>query len=86
MTDHDLSQTIELSNTPRAPVEPAKDKNKGKEKESGKPNEKKKRKEQEEAKDTPIPCDFHDGSIHNLAIRANLLWGYEQFKVSDNAF
>jgi hypothetical protein len=43
--------------------------------------ETRKSKEQEAAKDAPIFSDFHDGSVHDLAVHANLVWGYEQFKV-----
>ena len=54
---------------------------KGKEQEKTKA--KSKNKDKEKAKEDAIPpvYDYHDGSVHDSALRAYLLRGYEQFKV-----
>jgi hypothetical protein len=67
--ERDTSQDIELAKSSRPPEE--KEKGKGAQGKKG----------TEESKETPIPIDFHDSSVHNLELRASILSGYEQFKV-----
>lgn len=64
-------QVVELAKTPR----PILDKGKGK----GKQNSKDKAKEKET--EPPLAYDYHDGSVHDSALRAHILRGYERFKV-----
>jgi hypothetical protein len=64
-----MNQAIELAKTPRPPPPKAKSKDKGK----GKARE-------TELDQQPQP-EYHDGSLHDAAIRAYLLRGYGQFKV-----
>lgn len=62
-------QAIELAKTPRAPTVNSKTRDKGKGKaKDGEP--------------TQAPqLEYHDGTLHDSAIRAHLMRGYEQFKV-----
>lgn len=62
-----IHQGIEIAKTPKLPVDKAKVK--GKEKAKGK-----------EVED--VAYDYHEGSVHDLALRADIMQGYEQFKVS----
>jgi len=68
-----------MAKTPRSPVE--KEKSKGKGKEKADTSGKKKGDTEAKGKEIPVANDFHDDSIHDLAVRANILSGYEQFKV-----
>ena len=56
---------IELPKTPRQPIA------------KGKKQDKKANK----GKDQEVIYDYHDGAIHDIALKTHLLRGYEQFKV-----
>jgi hypothetical protein len=62
-----MSQAVELAKSPRVPKE--KEKNKGKGKDKGK------------EKDQDLLYDHVDSPTHDLALRADLMRGYELFKV-----
>jgi hypothetical protein len=66
-----------LAKTPRPPPT-----NKGKSKDKGKsgakPADKGKNCE------SSVVYDYHDGSVHDLALRSQILRGYEEFKVRDD--
>jgi hypothetical protein len=49
---------------------------KGKSKSKSKPTDKGKE------KDTSAPYEYEDGSVHDIALHADILKGYERFKVS----
>lgn len=59
-------QAIELARTEQVPQ--TKSKGKGKAKETS-------------GQDAPLSPEYHDNSLHDSAIRAHLLRGYEAFKV-----
>ncbi|KAF8449051.1 hypothetical protein L210DRAFT_3640648 [Boletus edulis BED1] len=65
---------IELAKTPRAPAVKPKTRDKGK----GKAKE-------EESSQLP-QLEYHDGTLHDTALRAHLLRGYEQFKLTHGSF
>ncbi|KAG1746656.1 uncharacterized protein EDB91DRAFT_1118237 [Suillus paluster] len=75
-----IHAAVELAKTPR--TLPPKSKDKGK----GKANDKGKGKEKEQASALQPSYDYHDGSLHDYALRAHLLRGYEQFKLSHGSF
>ena len=60
---------------PRAQPE----KGKGKSKDKSKSNENGK----EKGLNNALLFDYQEGSVHDLALRADILRGYEQFKVSN---
>ncbi|KAF8498519.1 hypothetical protein F5888DRAFT_1794065 [Russula emetica] len=66
---------IELAKTPRAPAS-----GKGKGKAGAKTSDKGKDGEGN------IVYDYHEGSVHNLALRAQVLQGYEEFKLTHGSF
>ncbi|KAI0246709.1 hypothetical protein BJV78DRAFT_1348660 [Lactifluus subvellereus] len=63
---------IEVAKTPRPP--PPANKGKGKDKGKGKSAER------------SVVYDYHDGSVHDLALRAQVLRGYEEFKLTHGSF
>lgn len=67
-------QSVELAKVPRAPLERGKGKIKNKSKFDDKGKE--------DVKNTPL-YDYQEGSVHDLALRADILRGYEQFKVNN---
>lgn len=67
-----IHAAIELAKTPQAQSSKSKSKDKGKAKEAG-------------SGDTPAP-EYYDGSLHDSAVRAHLLRGYEQFKIIHGSF
>ncbi|KAG6900327.1 hypothetical protein C0993_012524 [Termitomyces sp. T159_Od127] len=73
-----IPQSVELAKVPRVPLQ----KGKGKTKDRSKANEKGKDKD---LKNTPL-YDYQEGSIHDLALRADILRGYEQFKLLHGSF
>ena len=64
-----VTQAVELAKTQRAPAAQPKTRDKGK------------GKAKEEDQSQVLQLEYHDGSLHDSAIRAHLLRGYEQFKV-----
>lgn len=66
---------VELAKTPRPP--PA---NKGKSKDKGNKSGAK------AADKSSVVYDYHDGSVHDLALRAQVLRGYEAFKLTHGSF
>ena len=68
---------IELAKTPR-PLPTIKGKSKDKGKSGAKPADKGK-----DGENSAV-YDYHDGSVHDLALRAQILRGYEEFKVCDD--
>ncbi|KAI9458128.1 hypothetical protein BJY52DRAFT_1269847 [Lactarius psammicola] len=70
---------IELAKTPR-PV-PA---NKGKSKDKGKSGAK--AADKGKNGESSVVYDYHDGSVHDLALRAQVLRGYEEFKLTHGSF
>ncbi|KAG0709245.1 hypothetical protein DFH29DRAFT_978829 [Suillus ampliporus] len=75
-----IHAAVELAKTSR--MLPSKPKDKGK----GKGNDKGKGKEKEQASALQPSYDYHDGSLHDYALRAHLLRGYEQFKLTHGSF
>lgn len=71
-------QAVELAKTPRTLLPKPKDKGKG--------NGKGKGKEKEKASTLLPSYDYHEGSFHDYALRAHLLRGYEQFKLTHGSF
>ncbi|KAF8074730.1 hypothetical protein FPV67DRAFT_1474742 [Lyophyllum atratum] len=71
-----IHAAVEVAKVPRTPVE----KSKGKSKDKSKSTEKGKEKEKE-SESAPL-FDYQEGSVHDLALRADLLRGYEQFKLT----
>ncbi|KAH0836641.1 hypothetical protein J3R83DRAFT_8359 [Lanmaoa asiatica] len=69
-----MHMAIELAKTPRAPVVQPKTRDKGR----GKAKE-------EEPSQVP-QLEYHDGTLHDSAIRAHLMRGYEQFKLIHGSF
>ncbi|KAG6832673.1 hypothetical protein H0H87_000855 [Tephrocybe sp. NHM501043] len=69
---------VEVAKMPRAPP----DKDKAKSKDRSKSNEKGKGK----ATETIPLYDYQEGSVHDLALRADILRGYEQFKLTHGSF
>lgn len=69
-----MCQAVEIGKSPKVAA-------KGKEKEKTKAKSKDKGKAKEDA--LPPIYDYHDGSVHDSALRAYLLRGYEQFKVRE---
>ncbi|KAH7890743.1 hypothetical protein F5I97DRAFT_1974491 [Phlebopus sp. FC_14] len=69
-----IHAAIELANTPRSPP-----KSKGKSKGKGKA------KEADNQEQQSLP-EYHDGSLHDTAVRAHLWRGYEQFKLTHGSF
>ena len=67
-------QCVDLAKTPR-PLPPA---NKGKSKDKGKSGAK-----AIDKGESSVVYDYHDASVHDLALRAQVLRGYEEFKVCD---
>ncbi|KAG6840668.1 hypothetical protein C0991_005216 [Blastosporella zonata] len=65
---------VEVAKVPRVPSKKAKDKPKSSEK--GK---------EKETDNTPV-YDYQEGSVHDLALRADILRGYEQFKLIHGSF
>ncbi|KAI0272602.1 hypothetical protein BC834DRAFT_817474 [Gloeopeniophorella convolvens] len=70
---------IELAKTPR-PLPPSKGKSKDKGKTKAKETDKGRNGEAQ------IVYDYHDGSVHDLALRAQILRGYEEFKLIHGSF
>lgn len=73
-----IHAAVELAKTPRTLLPKPKDKGKG--------NGKGKGKEKEQASALQPSYDYHDGSLHDYALRARLLRGYEQFKLTHGSF
>ncbi|KAJ8586900.1 hypothetical protein M405DRAFT_771033, partial [Rhizopogon salebrosus TDB-379] len=71
-----IHASIDLPKTPRSLTSKSKEKDKGKGK----------GKEKEQASTAPPSYDYHDGSLHDYAIREHLLRGYEQFKLTHGSF
>ncbi|KAH9039374.1 hypothetical protein EDB85DRAFT_1930231 [Lactarius pseudohatsudake] len=67
---------VELAKTPRPP--PA---NKGKSKDKGKSGAK-----AGKNGESSVVYDYHDASVHDLALRAQVLRGYEEFKLTHGSF
>ena len=67
-------QCIELAKTPRPPPT-----NKGKSKDKGKSGAK--AADKGKNAESSVVYDYHDGSVHDFALRAQILRGYEEFKV-----
>ncbi|KAL4073014.1 hypothetical protein V8B97DRAFT_1869777 [Scleroderma yunnanense] len=65
-----MHAAIELARTMQAPQ--TKTKGKGKAKEI--------------SQDAPLPPEYHDNSLHDSAVRAHLLQGYEAFKITHGSF
>ncbi|EPQ56355.1 hypothetical protein GLOTRDRAFT_138110 [Gloeophyllum trabeum ATCC 11539] len=79
--DYWIHACFEVAKTPRAPRPPStKGKAKAKEKERSQEPSKGKGKEPETV------YDYHDSSLHDLALRTHLLRGYELFKVKHGSF
>ncbi|KAI5989276.1 hypothetical protein EDD15DRAFT_2460351 [Pisolithus albus] len=66
-----IHAAIELAKSPQAQSSKSKSKDKGKAKEA--------------SGDAPAP-EYYDGSLHDSAVRAHLLRGYEQFKIIHGSF
>ena len=75
-------QGIEIAKTSRTSVEKGK-KDKGKGKET-KTRENEKRKDKENGTEELV-YDYHDASVHDLALRTDILRAYGQFKVCESA-
>ncbi|KAG1880361.1 hypothetical protein C8R48DRAFT_683684 [Suillus tomentosus] len=73
-----IHAAVELAKTPRTLLPKPKDKGKG--------NGKGKGKEKEKASTLQPSYDYHEGSFHEYALRAHLLRGYEQFKLTHGSF
>ncbi|KAG1741148.1 hypothetical protein EDB19DRAFT_1706614 [Suillus lakei] len=73
-----IHAAVELAKTPRTLLPKPKDKGKGKGNGKGK--------EKEQASTLQPSYDHHDGSLHDYALRARLLRGYEQFKLTHGSF
>lgn len=73
-----IHAAVELAKTPRTLLPKPKDKGKG--------NGKGKGKEKEKAGTLQPSYDYHEGSFHDYALRAHLLRGYEQFKLTHGSF
>ncbi|KAG1814547.1 hypothetical protein EV424DRAFT_1325928 [Suillus variegatus] len=73
-----IHAAVELAKTPRTLLPKPKDKGKG--------NGKGKGKEKEKASTLLPSYDYHEGSFHDYALRAHLLRGYEQFKLTHGSF
>lgn len=73
-----IHAAVELAKTPRMLLPKPKDKGKG--------NGKGKGKEKEQASALQPSYDCHDGSLHDYALRAYLLRGYDQFKLTHGSF
>ncbi|KIJ65707.1 hypothetical protein HYDPIDRAFT_88594 [Hydnomerulius pinastri MD-312] len=69
-----IHAAIELAKSPRPPPPKVKPKDKGK------------GKAKETDQDQQPPLEYHDGSLHDTAIRAHLLRGYDQFKLTHGSF
>lgn len=67
--ERSIIQAVELAKTPRAPIVKPKTRDKGR----GKAKE-------EEQSQVP-QFEYYDGTMHDSAMRAHLIRGYEQFKV-----
>ncbi|KAI0788770.1 hypothetical protein C8Q75DRAFT_767861 [Abortiporus biennis] len=63
---------VEVAKTPRQVTGKGKSKNKAKEKEKVKPQD--------------VVYDYHDGSVRDIALRAHILQGYEEFKLTHGSF
>ncbi|KAG5649611.1 hypothetical protein H0H81_002856 [Sphagnurus paluster] len=70
---------VEVGKVPRLPVERGKGKSGSKSTEKGKEKER-------ESPETTIVFDYQEGSVHDLALRADILRGYEQFKLTHGSF
>ncbi|KAG6883567.1 hypothetical protein C0992_008446 [Termitomyces sp. T32_za158] len=68
-------QSVELAKVPRAQLDKGKGKAKNKSKLNGKGQDK-------DLEVGPL-YDYQEGSVHDLALRADILRGYEQFKVNN---
>ncbi|KAG2053660.1 hypothetical protein BDR06DRAFT_956401 [Suillus hirtellus] len=73
-----IHAAVELAKTPRTLLPKPKDKGKG--------NGKGKGREKEKASTLQPSYDYHEGSFHDYALRAHLLRGYEQFKLTHGSF
>ncbi|KAI8974529.1 hypothetical protein BD414DRAFT_468058 [Trametes punicea] len=73
-----LNQCYEVAKTPRSPPSTSKSK--------ADPKSKSKGKEKEQASRPTLLYDYHDGSIHDEALRTHLRRGYEMFKLSHGSF
>ncbi|KAH9941515.1 hypothetical protein B0H21DRAFT_780155 [Amylocystis lapponica] len=69
---------FEVAKTPRSTQMKTKNKEKAKVKGKGK--------NKENVLPQEVTYDYHDGSIHDLALRAHILCGYEQFKLTHGSF
>ncbi|KAI9440683.1 hypothetical protein H4582DRAFT_1938731 [Lactarius indigo] len=70
---------VELAKTPRPPPV-----NKGKSKDKGKSGSKAADKGRNG--ESSVVYDYHDASVHDLALRAQVLRGYEEFKLTHGSF
>ncbi|KAF5336725.1 hypothetical protein D9758_015089 [Tetrapyrgos nigripes] len=75
-----LVQGIEVAKAPRAPVTNNKSKGKGKEKEKTKVADSKEKDKQN------MLYDYNDASVHVTALRADIMRGYEKFKLTHGSF
>ncbi|GLB43405.1 putative fungal domain of unknown function (DUF1712) [Lyophyllum shimeji] len=76
-----IHAAVEVAKVPRAPPE----KSKGKSREKPKSREKGKESVKESTESAPL-FDYQEGSVHDLALRADILRGYEQFKLTHGSF
>lgn len=70
-------QCVELAKSPRVVQDKGKSRSKGKEKAKGTDKEKDKSKDVREG---PV-YDYEDGSVHDSALKEDIMRGYERFKV-----
>ena len=68
-----MSQCYEVAKTPRPPPSSAKAKD---------PKGKAKGKQKDTSARPTVLYDYHDGSVHDIALRSHFQRGYEDFKVS----
>ncbi|KNZ79607.1 Vacuolar fusion protein CCZ1 like protein [Termitomyces sp. J132] len=73
-----IHASVELAKVPRAPLEKGKGKSKDKLKSSERGKEK--------GLGNTLLYDYQEGSVHDLVLRAAILRGYEQFKLTHGSF
>ncbi|KAG5336717.1 hypothetical protein C0989_011999 [Termitomyces sp. Mn162] len=73
-----IHASVELAKVPRAPLEKGKGKSKDKLKSSERGKEK--------GLGNTLFYDYQEGSVHDLVLRADILRGYEQFKLTHGSF
>ncbi|KAH7914595.1 hypothetical protein BJ138DRAFT_1205594 [Hygrophoropsis aurantiaca] len=75
-----IHAAIEAAKTPRLPLP----KGKGKDKEKSKGKDK--QQDKQDGADSQTIYEYHDGALHDYALRAHLLRGYEHFKLIHGSF